>query len=69
MSTISDTIQSLNSATAASSSTSSTENSDEIMGKEDFLTLLVAQLQNQDPLDPDDATEFTAQLAEYSSLE
>ena len=39
------------------------------MGKEDFLTLLVAQLQNQDPLNPDDATEFTAQLAQFSSLE
>jgi len=39
------------------------------MGKEDFLTLLVAQLENQDPLKPDDATEFTAQLAQFSSLE
>jgi flagellar basal-body rod modification protein FlgD len=47
-----------------------TNTSDEdIMGKEDFLTLLVAQLQNQDPLNPDDATEFTSQLAEFSSLE
>jgi len=42
---------------------------EDIMGKEDFLTLLVAQLQNQDPLNPDDATEFTSQLAEFSSLE
>ena len=39
------------------------------MGKEDFLKLLVAQLQNQDPLSPDDPTEFTAQLAQFSSLE
>jgi len=39
------------------------------MGKEDFLTLLVAQLKNQDPLNPDDPTEFTAQLAQFSSLE
>lgn len=39
------------------------------LGKEDFLTLLVAQLQNQDPLNPSDPTEFTAQLAQYSSLE
>ena len=47
-----------------------TNTSDEdIMGKEDFLTLLVAQLQNQDPMNPDDATEFTSQLAEFSSLE
>ena len=39
------------------------------MGKEDFLMLLVAQLQNQDPLNPDEPTEFTAQLAQFSSLE
>ncbi len=39
------------------------------LGKEDFLILLVAQLQNQDPLNPSDPTEFTAQLAQYSSLE
>ncbi len=43
--------------------------SGEVMGKEDFLTLLVAQLKNQDPMNPDDPTEFTAQLAQFSSLE
>jgi flagellar basal-body rod modification protein FlgD len=52
----------------ASASTSATKTAD-IMGKEDFLTLLVAQLKNQDPLNPDDPTEFTAQLAQFSSLE
>jgi len=55
---------------AANSTPKYAKSSDEdIMGKEDFLTLLVAQLQNQDPLNPDDATEFTSQLAEFSSLE
>ncbi|TVM19794.1 flagellar hook assembly protein FlgD [Oceanidesulfovibrio indonesiensis] len=39
------------------------------LGKEDFLTLLVVQLQNQDPLNPMDDTQFTSQLAEFSSLE
>ncbi|MFZ7125681.1 MAG: flagellar hook assembly protein FlgD [Desulfobacterales bacterium] len=39
------------------------------MGKDEFLTLLVAQLQHQDPLKPMDSTDFTAQLAQFSSLE
>ncbi len=40
-----------------------------ILGKEDFLNMLIAQLQHQDPLNPADSTEFTAQLAQFSSLE
>jgi flagellar basal-body rod modification protein FlgD len=39
------------------------------MGQEAFLKLLVAQLQNQDPLNPQDNYEFVAQLAQFSSLE
>ena len=39
------------------------------MGKEDFLQLLVAQLQAQDPLSPMDAQDFSAQLAQFSALE
>jgi flagellar basal-body rod modification protein FlgD len=34
-----------------------------------FLQLLVAQLQNQDPLNPTDSTQFVSQLAQFSSLE
>lgn len=63
-------IDSLNQAATASTAKTSLDNkTEEVLGKEDFLTLLVAQLQNQDPLNPDDPTEFTAQLAQFSSLE
>ena len=34
-----------------------------------FLTLLVAQLKNQDPLAPQDGTQFIAQLAQFNSLD
>jgi flagellar basal-body rod modification protein FlgD len=34
-----------------------------------FLQLLVAQLQNQDPLNPTDSTTFVSQLAQFSELE
>jgi flagellar basal-body rod modification protein FlgD len=34
-----------------------------------FLQLLVAQLRNQDPLNPKDGTEFIAQLAQFQQLE
>lgn len=39
------------------------------LGKNQFLELLVTQLQNQDPLDPMDSTEYISQLAQFSSLE
>ncbi len=39
------------------------------MDKDDFLKLLLAQLNHQDPLNPMTDTDMTSQLAEYSSLE
>ena len=39
------------------------------LGKDAFMTLLVAQMQNQDPLNPSTDTEFISQLAQFSSLE
>jgi len=41
----------------------------DFLGKEDFLKLLVVQLQHQDPLNPMSSTEFVNQLTTFSSLE
>jgi flagellar basal-body rod modification protein FlgD len=39
------------------------------LGKQDFLKLLMAQLQNQDPMKPMDDTQMIAQMAQFSALE
>ncbi len=42
---------------------------DQDLGRDEFLKLLVTQLQNQDPLSPQENGEFVAQLAQFSTLE
>ena len=39
------------------------------LGKDEFLKILVAQLANQDPTQPQDSSQFVAELAQFSSLE
>ncbi len=39
------------------------------LGKNEFMKLMIAQLENQNPLDPQDNGAFISQLAEFSSLQ
>ena len=54
---------------AGSTSATTPSSAQSPLGKEDFLQLLVAQLSAQDPLNPMDSREFSAQLAQFSALE
>ena len=53
----------------AAQTESSDSNSTQEVSKSEFLKLLVAQLQNQDPMNPVNNEEFITQLATFSSLE
>jgi len=65
-------IEALNTGYTTSSvsnkNTSSGSGTDEL-GKDQFIKLFIAQIQYQDPLNPLDSAEFTAQLAQFSSVE
>jgi flagellar basal-body rod modification protein FlgD len=49
--------------------TASSSGATQAGSKDEFLKLLVAQLEHQDPLSPQDGSDFVAQLAQFSSLE
>lgn len=57
-------------ATATSEKTAASEKSGKnSLGQDEFLTLLITQLKNQDPTNPMDHAQFTQQMAQFSSLE
>jgi flagellar basal-body rod modification protein FlgD len=58
-----------NSGTGSSTSSSSAITANSLTSEQTFLQLLVAQIQNQDPLNPTDSIQFVGQLVQYSELE
>jgi flagellar basal-body rod modification protein FlgD len=62
-------VDALGSSQQASTQTASAVSNTTSVAKDQFLKLLVAQIQNQDPMKPMDNQEFVAQLATFSSLE
>jgi flagellar basal-body rod modification protein FlgD len=66
-------IPSVNTTSYGASSTTNDQTSSssgaEKLGMDQFLNLFIAQLKNQDPLNPLDSSEFTAQMAQFSSVE
>jgi flagellar basal-body rod modification protein FlgD len=57
------------SGSTGSGSSSSTNAPGSLTSESTFLQLLIAQIQNQDPLNPTDAIQFVGQLVSYSQLE
>jgi len=57
------------SPTTPAASTTAADPTDPLASESTFLTLLVSQLQNQDPTSPIDSTTFVSQLTSYSQLE
>jgi flagellar basal-body rod modification protein FlgD len=55
-------------STSASSATDTTPNSSQTLSQNDFLKLLVAQMQYQDPSNPQSDTQMASQMAQFSTL-
>ncbi|MCU7496578.1 MAG: flagellar hook capping protein [Ignavibacteria bacterium] len=58
-----------NTASGSGTTAPMTGTSKSVLGKDDFMKLMISQLKYQDPLNPMDGTQFSAQLAQFSSLE
>jgi flagellar basal-body rod modification protein FlgD len=61
---------STNTTTAAAGTTgTAVSRTDNGLGENDFLQLMMMQLKNQDPLNPSDPTQYLSELANFSTLE
>jgi flagellar basal-body rod modification protein FlgD len=58
-----------NNSTSPASALSKAVGNDKFVSQNTFLKLLITQLKNQDPMNPQDSSQFVAELAQFSSLE
>jgi flagellar basal-body rod modification protein FlgD len=52
-----------------STATDTVQNTNQTLNQNDFLQLLVSQMENQDPLNPESNTDMAAQMAQFTSLQ
>jgi flagellar basal-body rod modification protein FlgD len=71
MSTVTPAAATGTTTTTQSSSTSNTSATSSLLGKDQFLQLMMAELQNQNPMSPNssDPTQYVTELAQFTSLE
>jgi flagellar basal-body rod modification protein FlgD len=70
MTTVTPTAQAAaTNAPAGSSGRTATENPNGMLGQNDFLKLMIAQLQAQDPLQPANTNEYISELAQFTQVE
>ncbi len=62
-------VNGITSGSQTNNQTSGTTSGNTLGGESQFLTLLVEQLQNQDPLNPVNSTDFATQLTQFSTLD
>ncbi len=63
------TTSGVTSTSAASTAASSTGSTQALISNDEFLQILIAQLQNQDPLNPTDANQFVTELAQMTQVQ
>jgi|SRR5665213_1824221 len=57
------------STSGASGGGAAPENPGAVLGQDDFLKLMIAQLQAQDPLNPGNTNEYISELAQFTQVE